>query len=91
MPGAAVSSHNREAFLRGTAGEGFSYFYIVSIGERSIGQYRRKSMYELIIVWITGEKETFLYDSDIEAEAAGRGMRKAFGGQISWLGVNRKR
>ena len=91
MPGAAVSSHNREVVFRGNAGGGFFYIFYVSLGDRSIRQYRRKSMYELIIVWITGEKETFLYDSDIEAEAAGRGMRKAFGGQISWLGVDRKR
>lgn len=47
------------------------------------------TMYELVIIWENGDKEVFDYDTENEAEKAGRGMQKAFGRQISWWGTRR--
>jgi hypothetical protein len=47
--------------------------------------------WELVIVWETGEQDIYEYETEQEAEAAGRGMRIALGNQIGWYGVRRKR
>lgn len=48
-------------------------------------------MYELVIVWATGETEVFTYNTEKEAQESGYGMRTALGNQIEWWGVRRKR
>ena len=47
-------------------------------------------MYELIIIWSTGEKEVYQYTTREEAEKTELGMRTAFGNQIEWTGINHK-
>ena len=44
-------------------------------------------MYELIIIWETGEKEIYSYPTRDMAEKTEREMRKVFGNQISWTGI----
>lgn len=47
-------------------------------------------MFELIIVWDTGEQNIYSYETEEEAiKGAGR-IRMAFGEQIRWTGVRRK-
>ena len=46
-------------------------------------------MFELIVIWSTGEKDVYSYNSREEAETAGNGMKMAFGNQISWCGVRK--
>lgn len=48
-------------------------------------------MYELIIIWSTGEKEVYQYTTREEAEKTELGMRMAFGNQISWTGINTRK
>lgn len=45
--------------------------------------------YELVIVWSTGEKESYLYDSLDKAQEIEKGYKKAFGSQL-WTCINRK-
>lgn len=47
--------------------------------------------YELVIIWVTGEKEIVEYDNQQLAENAERGYKRAFGNQIQWSGTRRKR
>lgn len=47
-------------------------------------------MYELVIIWETGEKEVYPFKTEEQAEQGGRNMRKAFGKQIEWYGVRKK-
>lgn len=49
------------------------------------------SMYKLIIIWYTGEKETYDYTTREEAEKAELGMRMVFGNQIEWSGISERR
>lgn len=47
-------------------------------------------MYELVIVWASGETETFpIYKTECSAFEAGRGMETALGEQISWWCVRK--
>ena len=46
-------------------------------------------MFELVIIWSTGEKEVYGYDTEARAEDAGQNMKMVFGNQISWYGVRR--
>ena len=46
-------------------------------------------MYELVIVWASGETEVYEYEGRKAAENAGRGYRMAFGTQVAWYGVRR--
>ena len=47
-------------------------------------------MYELVIIWETGEKEVCGgYPTEERAEHAGREMKKVFGNQIAWTGARR--
>lgn len=46
-------------------------------------------MWELVIVWDSGEKQVFCYSTEDEAEKSGRGMKMAFGNQIQWYGTRR--
>ncbi len=46
-------------------------------------------IYELIIIWKTGEKEVNSYASIEKAEEAERGYKTAFGNQISWTGIRK--
>ena len=39
-------------------------------------------MYELVIVWDTGEKEIHAYNTQEEAEIIGQGYKTAFGSQV---------
>lgn len=47
-------------------------------------------MYELVVIWDTGEKDIYTYETEAEAEQAGRDMKIALGNQISWCGTRRK-
>ena len=47
--------------------------------------------WELVVVWSTGETDVFEYNTEEEAESAGRGMRTALGNQIAWYGTRQKR
>lgn len=47
-------------------------------------------MYELIVVWDTGETDFYEYLTQDEAEEAGKGMKTAFGNQITWFGTRKK-
>lgn len=48
-------------------------------------------MYQLIVIWETGEKEIYDYVSREEAEKAELNMRMVFGNQIQWTGINERR
>lgn len=48
-------------------------------------------MYELVIIWETGEKEVYAYTTREKAERTGEEMKKVFGRQISWAGVRESR
>lgn len=49
-------------------------------------------MYELVIIWETGEKEVCGgYSTEEKAERAGCEMKKVFGNQITWTGTRRAR
>jgi hypothetical protein len=41
----------------------------------------------LVVIWVTGEKEVYSYNSKEDAEEAERGFWMAFGNQISWTGI----
>ena len=41
-------------------------------------------MYELVVVWETGEKEITAYATEDEAKAAGNQMEMVFGKQLWW-------
>ena len=47
-------------------------------------------MYELVVVWETGETDIFEYETEEKALSAGRGMFTALGKQIAWYGVRKK-
>ncbi len=47
-------------------------------------------MYELVVVWDQGPKSIYEYATEESAEDAARGMRMAFGHQITWCGVRKK-
>ena len=46
-------------------------------------------MYELVIIWDTGEREVHRYPSEDKANEIGYSMRKAFGRQIAFWCVRR--
>lgn len=46
-------------------------------------------MFELIIIWDTGDKDIYTYETQEEAEIIAQGYRTAFGNQISWTGTRR--
>ena len=46
--------------------------------------------YELVVIWETGEKEIYEYNSEDKAIEASEGMRVALGNQIAWAGVRKK-
>ena len=43
-------------------------------------------MYELVIIWSTGEKEIVICKDEAECERAAANMRMAFGAQVAWTG-----
>lgn len=43
--------------------------------------------YELTVIWETVEKDTFLYNTEEEAEKAASNYKLAFGDQIEWIGI----
>lgn len=45
-------------------------------------------MYELVIIWKSGERETCIYNTREEAEEIERGFHSAFGNQIEFTCVN---
>lgn len=47
-------------------------------------------MYELIIVWSTGEKEKYTYKTMEKARAIENGFLMAFGGQVAFTCINEK-
>lgn len=47
-------------------------------------------MFELIVVWDTGEQNIYSYETEEEAMRGAGRMRMAFGEQIRWTGVRRK-
>jgi hypothetical protein len=47
-------------------------------------------MFELVIIWETGEKEIYAYSTLERAERTGREMKKVFGNQINWYGTRKK-
>lgn len=48
-------------------------------------------MYELVIIWDTGERDIYTYVSEDAAERTAYNMRMVFGKQIAWTGVRPKR
>lgn len=46
--------------------------------------------YELVVVWYTGEKEIYEYDTESEAEQGMNNMYLAFGSHQLWCCVRRK-
>ena len=48
-------------------------------------------MFELIVIWYTGEKEVFAYSTREDAEESAHGFKTAFGNQIEWTGVRERR
>ena len=48
-------------------------------------------MFELIVLWSTGDKNVYEYDTREEAVKGASRMRMAFGNQIRWTGIDRKR
>ena len=46
-------------------------------------------MFELIVVWDTGEQNIYSYESEEEAMRGADRMRMAFGEQIRWTGVRK--
>ena len=44
--------------------------------------------YKLIILWETGEREEYIYDSKTTAIEAQKGYRLAFGNQIAWTAID---
>ena len=51
----------------------------------------RVNMWELVIIWASGEKEVVEYDSRQRATQGGRNYEMAFGTQVSWWCVREKR
>ena len=49
----------------------------------------KKMRYELVVVWASGDKDVYQYESREAAEKGERGMRMANGNQISWKGIRR--
>lgn len=47
-------------------------------------------MYELVVIWSTGEKNVYEYKTEEAAEKAGQGMKIALGNQIEWWCVRKK-
>lgn len=47
-------------------------------------------MYELVIVWDSGETDIYTYDSKEAAEEGGESMKMALGNQIAWYGTREK-
>ena len=47
-------------------------------------------MYELVIVWSSGETEVFKCPDKESAEKAERGYKKAFGNQVEWSGIRER-
>ena len=45
--------------------------------------------YELVVIWETGEKEVFEYDSEEKAQESCNGFKKIFGNQIAWTGTKK--
>ena len=46
--------------------------------------------YELIVIWETGEKNVYEYNSEQDAQQGEANMKMAFGNQIQWTGINRR-
>ena len=46
-------------------------------------------MFELIVVWQTGEQNIYSYDTEDEAMRGADRMRMASGNQITWTGVRK--
>lgn len=47
-------------------------------------------VYDLIIIWDTGEKENHKYNSYEKAQEIETGFKKAFGSQIQYTCINRR-
>jgi hypothetical protein len=47
-------------------------------------------MYELVVIWETGEKNIYPYRTEADARTGERSMRMAFGNQIAWSGIRPK-
>ena len=43
--------------------------------------------WELVVVWSNGDKDIYEYDTEAQAEKAGRGMKMGNGNQIEWYGT----
>ena len=48
-------------------------------------------MFELVVIWETGEKEVYAYRTEERAERAQQEMKKVFGNQIAWTGTRKAR
>lgn len=48
-------------------------------------------LYQLVIVWESGEREIYEYASRESAIEVQIGMQNAFGKQIGWMGIREKR
>lgn len=48
-------------------------------------------MYELVIIWSTGEKEIVVCKTETECDKVAANMRMVFGNQIEWAGSRPKK
>lgn len=47
--------------------------------------------YEVVIIWESGEKEIWTYDTEEEAELSSKECKMIFGEQITWIGIRKAR
>lgn len=47
-------------------------------------------MFELVVIWTSGEKDVYTYDKLADAETGEINMKTVFGNQIAWIGTRKK-
>ena len=47
-------------------------------------------VYELVVIWETGEKEVYDHMTEEEAQRSLKHMQFVFGKQISWMGIRKR-
>jgi hypothetical protein len=47
--------------------------------------------YELVVIWDSGEKDVYDYETYEAAKRGEASMRMIFGCQIAWTGINERR
>ena len=47
-------------------------------------------VYELVVIWDTGEKEVYEHMTEEEAQGSLKHLQFVFGNQISWMGIRKR-